>query len=1311
MRPASGEGRSASEGRPHSSRRRPLLPRLRSAPRTAAVVAPAPTERVTVVSRCDMRALCSVRGPLGGETRALGAGARLLSLRMPGQPQPLHFVVEAKARVKELKSLVSTHAQLQGMIDTDLFGLAVLQNGEYLFVDLESKLSKYAPKSWRSSHTHGLDANGKPLLELHLVIQFHVESPLLLHDDIGRHLYFLQLRHNVKSRDALPAEAVLLLTGLALQAEYGDADNYEDRDYFKVEDYAPLSLTGDWVAAAMRGCHREHRGLSKTDAETRFIREVCLLPDTINSHRYRLKQSKSEPEPGTVWLLITAKGIKVLPDNGIFSNFIWSSIGKLSFDRKKFEIRTEDGKVTLYSNNEEKCKYLFALCKETHQFSMKIAPKLNEIIRNEEEERKACYGYSKSLNIQYNQNKNEQRISVISSTSSNTTSGIVSDRVQSEDELEIMIDSPPAPSTESLAFAHLLDSSNSYFIRHIPQGNEPLNKTSSLQIHKAKGRTKKTKDDLENTISKIDTLSVDISENSSNNLEDSASLPDQNQTESDSPVSNKLKCTGSQCSSSCSTVIMTRATLSTLSRVSNTSSLELGYSHTAQNSMISDNSTVDIDAEYTQDTASALYDGLGQPVTVAASSETSGVYTMGSSELTARSKLDTLSEGSRTEYSHYDSYKISKDNDLADFDSVSSILKNKSERSSHSNNTLRLRKTLPNSDCVDGATNFSSQEHSDNLFRERTNSNVSAASFHGDGSDPTDNKHNLLTASELSDLIVGRGVYPRSQSVSDTLDSVSDYVRLPLPFSGDSYLQGHEDTAPSDDNYPNNSFFDRPPTPPARTDSRKLLNLSLPNILGLDDNTPVRSSFPNKPPPPYEYNHKTLATYTQAPLKAPPAYPGTSLSSMSIKQAVEKEEVAARVVTSKPMITILKAEAGEVNASSERTFASPMVIEHRFQKSKRHQASSRRVERSKLVQGINNLSPSREMPQHSVDTNVLVAMMKLPPPPPPPRRTRLPPPPPVSRLPPPPPPQNPMFHQQLYSDVDYVYYPMQDPAISQQNYLDHKLTETRLTNMHKSSLQYRSTPYISMSMSATSMYGSIQNLSDSYVQLPGARTSWYSLNSRTSLSNHSINIERPPIPIRRTDFSNFSRAKSDENILNTKEPPPIKMRRMPPPPPPPYEHKKILPTHLKETPINKSNISESTISKTRDANCDLDIKTLREKSKNLDLPLIAALCNDRSLLKQTKAFGAPKLSKQSTSESEHKCAKPVQTTTDTLDHKKQESNVKKVSTGSQKKLIVRNPTDKLPALPSSASHTPRAMSNTYVMHPSVIKLKKTQPSS
>lgn len=46
----------------------------------------------------------------------------------------------------------------------------------------------------------------------------------------------------------------------------------------------------------------------------------------------------------------------------------------------------------------------------------------------------------------------------------------------------------------------------------------------------------------------------------------------------------------------------------------------------------------------------------------------------------------------------------------------------------------------------------------------------------------------------------------------------------------------------------------------------------------------------------------------------------------------------------------------------------------------------------------------------------------------------------------------------------------------------------------------------------------------------------------------------------------------------------------------------------------------------------LDIRTLREKSRNLDLPLISALCNDRSLLKQTNAFVMPRHPGENTSD-------------------------------------------------------------------------------
>lgn len=224
---------------------------------------------------------------------------------------------------------------------------------------------------------------------------------------------------------------------------------------------------------------------------------------SLNCH-YRLRASKSEPAPGSLTLAVCPRGLKVCPENNPPSIFLWSSIGKLSFERKKYEIRTAHEKLTLYTTSDEKSRLLLALCKAAHQFSMAVAPRLNEAKREEEErQRWDC----------------DQRVSVISSTSSNTTSGIVSDRVHSEDELEIMITSPPAPSTESLALAHLLDSAPA------------SSRTSAASATAA-----------------LATLTLRDEEEESNK---------QTLSECSTKTTTSGKCAGSQCSSSCSTVVVT----------------------------------------------------------------------------------------------------------------------------------------------------------------------------------------------------------------------------------------------------------------------------------------------------------------------------------------------------------------------------------------------------------------------------------------------------------------------------------------------------------------------------------------------------------------------------------------------------------------------------------------------------------------------------------------------------------------------------------------------------------------------------------
>ncbi|KAF0311473.1 Protein expanded [Amphibalanus amphitrite] len=138
--------------------------------------------------------------------------------------QKLYFSVDPKCRLTELFTCVAEQMCLQGMQDPDLFGLAVVLDGEYVFVDPENKIGKYAPKAWKASQTDGLDSSREPLLQFSLRVKFYVECHFLLRDPVSRHHYYLQLRENVlvHRQSACSQEGWLLLAGWALQADMGN---------------------------------------------------------------------------------------------------------------------------------------------------------------------------------------------------------------------------------------------------------------------------------------------------------------------------------------------------------------------------------------------------------------------------------------------------------------------------------------------------------------------------------------------------------------------------------------------------------------------------------------------------------------------------------------------------------------------------------------------------------------------------------------------------------------------------------------------------------------------------------------------------------------------------------------------------------------------------------------------------------------------------------------------------------------------------------------------------------------------------------
>ncbi|XP_046387565.1 protein expanded [Ischnura elegans] len=1485
----------------------------------------------------------TVSGPVQSCSTTLSSPKKYAAVTLLTQ-ETLFFTVEPKSRAKELFAQVCLHLGNRGMVDAELFGLAIATDGEYLFVDPDNKLSKYAPKTWRSSHGQGLDANGCPLLVLHFRLQFYVDSPLLLRDKVTRHHYYLQLRENAVSADRWQAAgaasrcggdaedvgggsggaslaSLCLLAGLALQADRGDRgppggsdageENEEDEEatdeevaaansepYFAPSEYLPPQLEQTLAVRAVEAHHRGLRGLSQSEAELQYIREAamasCSAPDAIpsplrlNLHLYRLNKSKkqepSSPGSGTggtsasstpgphnlpVWLGICAKGIEIYEENeekAVMATFLWSNIGKLCFERKKFEIRalnwpgSTPRKFTYYCNSDEKSKHLLLLCRLTHQFSMAMQPRLAEVRRREDEERKRMRelcplllelsmskrgsvggGSSQRVSLAAHalrhalfpghvgghrvhgthgsqcKGHGDQRVSVISNTSSNTTSGIVSDRVQSLDEseddleMEIMINSPPAPSVESLALAHLRD---------IEDSPHPFSPSPAPSVDSQDGILESSEKDKE--------------EGEEDEEANSNAMPPRKTSCAPTPPTD-----GSQCSSSCSTVVnpSTSSAVTTEPTGTTPAPTRAGSAH----SSCSGHSMLSLACSSTGPSPACCHHHHHQRTTSTGNA---------SSTTTSHRHQSRRSPHART----------ASDLSVGTCSTTSELV---------------FGHTAQNSaDCsgTPGEAETAQTEEEEVGGGERAEDSEEMAP---QGDETSSSAQEVQSIDYSVQSAHTYGCPPRRRStVSSTLDTDSDYVRLPLrPITSNS----------TDDS---DSFLASSPTPPPPPPR--------------DESSGARMGGHHlflEPPAPRSISMACVASGMSSPGDEPDGRMMLTGSSYSLRSPpiATTAEANARFITTRPHISILTAHTSSVPSAASPSFASPtaaqqqlrayppgdarthppavhprppatllaspviargvalqpsphrhlsmggngcadditakmkpsvtaspahspilpvigpnnyldvhaskvvMAANHRHHT---HQHQHHKPQRSSLLRGTLN-SPTKK--SHHISSRGPVSPVVSPLPSPllahqsrPPsylaaqrhrhqhhhhhhhhhaapclaqHATQG-----ASSSPVAPQPtfatvytnqvtqsQIEQYKQQLYSDVDYVIYPMKDPALSRQEYMDAKQGSTLMANLQqppptqhnshhhhhhfhgafpvqqqpqhlppppyrsptKSGVLYRSTPNVSGVVGGGGGYGVIhpqpsaiagstsvpfpqhrvvpapkyasnQNLScgggssaststnstvNSYISemapFPGLRPflssqslaltpapacSFYSASTQNltygMLDHHSTSPPPPPPPPLPSSMAKahqgefmqvniptlpsltghleLGRTRSDDNILNMDKHQGVlserKYYRLPPPPPydPSVNSSSSAPsangtTSAPETspPLvsaPQQSPSSSSSEEAKKADGMLDIRTLREKSKNLDLPLISALCNDRSLLKQTNAF-------------------------------------------------------------------------------------------
>ncbi|KAF6728444.1 FERM domain-containing protein 1 [Oryzias melastigma] len=287
----------------------------------------------------------------------------------------LDCTVGVKARGQEVWS--SVLRQL-GVGDLQVFALAVLRDNEYIFLDLDRKLSKYFCKKLNR------ESSKVPYI-LFLRIKFYVESGLLIMSSRVQQLYYAELRQKLLLSQSRGQEVLLFqLAALALQAEVGDHKEASGEEkggaYIQPEDYFPSWLIKrrgrDFVLQNALKLHAELRGEPSSRAVLRFIKEAGGLQDATLTF-YRMRQEKRSRKK-SIFLGVAMTGIHIYQEiNGIqqiLLDFSWNDIDSLTFQGSKFEIMSSGSlclsKLVYYSPSAFHSKHILMHIRDSHRLHL-----------------------------------------------------------------------------------------------------------------------------------------------------------------------------------------------------------------------------------------------------------------------------------------------------------------------------------------------------------------------------------------------------------------------------------------------------------------------------------------------------------------------------------------------------------------------------------------------------------------------------------------------------------------------------------------------------------------------------------------------------------------------------------------------------------------------------------------------------------------------------------------------------------------------------------------------------------------------------
>ncbi|XP_033617933.1 tyrosine-protein phosphatase non-receptor type 14 [Fukomys damarensis] len=251
-------------------------------------------------------------------------------------------------------------AQRLELRETHYFGLWFLSKSQQArWVELEKPLKKHLDKF----------AN-EPLL--FFGVMFYVPNVSWLQQEATRYQYYLQVKKDVlEGRLRCSLEQVIRLAGLAVQADFGDYNQFDSQDFLREYVLFPMDLALEEavleeLTQKVAQEHKAHSGILPAEAELMYINEVEPL-DGFGQEVFPVKDNHGN----SMQLGVFFMGIFVRNRIGRQAViYRWSDVGTVTHNKSMIlvELLSKEDTALFHMDDIENAKYVSRLFTTRHKF-------------------------------------------------------------------------------------------------------------------------------------------------------------------------------------------------------------------------------------------------------------------------------------------------------------------------------------------------------------------------------------------------------------------------------------------------------------------------------------------------------------------------------------------------------------------------------------------------------------------------------------------------------------------------------------------------------------------------------------------------------------------------------------------------------------------------------------------------------------------------------------------------------------------------------------------------------------------------------